>query len=345
MNSYLLADRLLQYGLNALFAFFLFSLLTEGALRIFKIRNPRLRACFRLLPLLRLALEPLFWLLPKSFILVNASIFSCSHPIQRFLFGMLSESTKLELSHFGLKSVIGTLLVKMPLPLLYLMILSVIALSFYKILTLFVRICRSLSEIRGIQKRANSHLRTIRNLKLVQQLKAKSAKVLFSREIKVPFAGWGKSVMIPQDLASKLHQNEYESVVSHELEHHLWHDTSVRLLAKLLAAFYWWIPTTKWLNKLEEEQEIACDAALYYYELQGVDLASALSKSVPKHQLLPYGCAAFTRDFTERRNHFFLRRIKAVLTPPTLRAQHPASAWVGLLVLATLALTLGFVSC
>ena len=345
MSSYLLADQLLQHALNAFISFLLFALLTEGCMWLFNIRNYRLRACFRLLPPIKLALEPLFWLLPSGATIVNTGIFSCSHPLQRFLFERLSDSAQQELTLHGLKTVSGKLLLMVPTPLIYVGVVSVAAVSLYQIATLTMQSTTSITHIKGIRQRGIIDSRPIYNEKLLQQLQKQRTKIVISREVKVPLAGWGNCIIVPKDLADELSQNEFESVLSHELEHHRWRDTMVRMVYRTVAAVYWWVPMTKWLHKLEHEQELASDVSVHRYELNGLDLATALKKTVRRQQLNHYQCAAFARKTTTTRGKALFERLKAALNPCAIRKQNKVSAVTGTIIMLGLVLILGFVIC
>jgi len=345
MNSYLLADQLLQYALNALTSFILFSLLTEGIMWLLKIRNPRLRASFRLIPPVRLAFEPLFWFLPSGPTIINASIFSCSHPIQHFLFGMLSGASKEELGIYGLKTVTGSYFLMLPMFLINAAIVILTAVSLYRIVAMILQYAKSVSKIKGVRERGVVNSRPIFTEKLQDRLEKQQTQIVISPEVQVPLASWGNSIIFPENLAKELTQKEFESVISHELEHHLWRDTLVRMFYHLVAAVYWWVPMRKWLNKLENEQEIASDISVDRYDLEGLDLATALQKTAQMQQFQHYKCAAFARRATITRGQILIDRIKAVLNPSVQLKQNKVSATAGVIIMLGLALILGFVIC
>lgn len=345
MNSYLLADQILQFMLNALISFLLFSLFTEGIMRLLQIRNPRFRASFRLIPLLRLSLEPLFWLLPYPLTIINASIFSCSHPLQHFLFGLLSDASKEKLEAYGLKTVTGSYFLMLNTAIIDAAIVILALISIYRMMTLIFQYARSVREIKRISEGGVKSCRPIFSKKLRDRLDKQQTRIIISKEVQVPLAGWKNSIIFPQNLAEDLTQNEFESVISHELEHLIWRDTLTRMFNHLIAVIYWWIPMSRWLNKLENEQEFAGDISVHRYDLEGLDLATALQKTVKMQQVRHYKCAAFAKETTISKGQILIERVKVVLNPSSRLNQNKITATAGMLVMLCLGLILGFVIC
>lgn len=69
-------------------------------------------------------------------------------------------------------------------------------------------------------------------------------------------------------------------MVAHEIEHLKWRDPFLRIFCVSIGALFWWIPTSWWLRRLEEEQELASDGGLSNYGLDSYPLATALMKAV-----------------------------------------------------------------
>lgn len=345
MNSYLLADQFLQHALNALTSFFLFMALTEGALSLFRIRQYRLRALFRTLPPLRLALEPLFWILPSTATIFNASVFSCSHFVQRFLYEQLSDVTQNNLSIYGLKTVSGSLLLTMPAVLINATLIAIATFSLYRLSMLAARCLASVMQLRQIRRDGTAEPRPVFNATLRERLRKQGTTIIASTALDVPLAAWGNSIIMPQRLVEELSQQEYEAVLSHELEHHRWKDTLTRVAATSIAAVYWWIPMTGWIRKLEQEQELASDASIHDIQLDSLNLATALQKTIQTQQAGHYPCAAFARKTSPSREKALLQRLRAVLDHEGHGKQSITSAVAGATILMVLAITVGFVIC
>lgn len=341
MNNYILADHLLQFGLNALIGFSLFTLLVEGSIRLFKIHNFRLQSILRLIPPLKLIIEPILWFLPSSAAFVNASLFSCSHPIQKFLYSYLSEGSQRELNLHGLKTVSGHLLLQAPHSLIEIGLISLAIIGLGKIGHFVVQYWKAFSDYRAIRKGARSHLRPIFNLKLIEQLKRNKTKIFFSKEIEIPLAGWRNSILFPEVLSKELTQNEFEAVIAHELAHLRWHDSLTRLILQTISTLYWWVPMKHWLKKVEQGQELASDLSVHQYDLHPFDLASALHKTIQKKEQTNLQCAAFAK----RGKNLLLKRFEVVLNPSKIRKQNKVLATLAVLIVLGSLLALGFAIC
>lgn len=67
--------------------------------------------------------------------------------------------------------------------------------------------------------------------------------------------------------------------MAHELEHIRKKDSLVRFILDIIETIFWWVPT-RWLrSRIEEGQEIACDLKCKKYDVDPIDLASAICKS------------------------------------------------------------------
>ena len=88
MNSYLLANKVIQYGVSLTLYFILFAWAVEFCIKVFRIQNHRFKATIRFRTLFNIALAPLALFLPKKWMLINTNIFGCAHPIQKYLFNL-----------------------------------------------------------------------------------------------------------------------------------------------------------------------------------------------------------------------------------------------------------------
>lgn len=343
MNVYLLADHLLQYALNGLIAFLLFSFMTEGVIRLFKIRSGRLCALFRLIPPARLVIEPLLLLVPSVPLLLNASLFSCSHPLQYYLYGLLSAETISGMNPYDLKTVSGSLLLKVPQYLLLAMVVIIAAKSLFQVVSALVHYIATIKRIRKMQKGGTAFDGSIGNAKLRERLIKNRTKIMFSDEVTIPFAGWGNVIIMPESMAKVMTQEEFETVIAHELEHLCWHDNLVRLVYHLIAAIHWWVPMSNWYGRVEHDQEIACDSSIFRYEFNEISLATALQKSLEQQHRCELRCAAFAVSNQSKKG--ILERIHSVLNSSASSKQNRACAFAGCLALLALILTLGFTIC
>ena len=89
-----------------------------------------------------------------------------------------------------------------------------------------------------------------------------------------------RKIVIPKKLMCLLSQEEFESVIAHELEHLRWCDPFLKISLYIVSAFFWWIPVNRWLKKIDDEQEQACDASIAQYQCRNEELASALFKTL-----------------------------------------------------------------
>jgi beta-lactamase regulating signal transducer with metallopeptidase domain len=110
------------------------------------------------------------------------------------------------------------------------------------------------------------------------QTALKKIDLFSSPDIDVPCA-FKRSIIFPTCLIKNLSQAEFEAIVVHELDHLRWKDSALRTMQRMLATFFWWIPTKKWQSRLAVSQELACDAKISKFNLLPLDLASAIAKA------------------------------------------------------------------
>ncbi len=92
---------------------------------------------------------------------------------------------------------------------------------------------------------------------------------------------WKPTVVMPRGLSQKLTDDEFESVLMHELSHVARRDNLVGILQMALCCLLWFHPLV-WLvkRKLLEERERACDEAVIMHENKPQIYASGLLKVV-----------------------------------------------------------------
>ena len=116
------------------------------------------------------------------------------------------------------------------------------------------------------------------------------------------------TIYLPRALLERLTEKEYEAVLAHEAEHLRNKDLAVRWLLEIIGAIFWWIPT-RWLRKrIEEGQEVGCDAQCKRYGVDPLDLASALCKSakMASKSSEPIVAYRFAKPAVQRRIRFLL---------------------------------------
>lgn len=260
MNSYLLANKAIQYGVSLTLYFLLLAMIVEFSIKAFRIQNHRFKASVRFLTLLNIVLSPLLLLLPKKWVFVNTNIFGCAHPFQKFCFNLLYTHCDLYGSGvYGVNTVLGKWLLPIPMSILSLVLIIALSISIYRLSALCVSYFNARKKFKSIQKNGSLNLKPIENLKLARNLIKYRTTILISKETQVPFAGFGNRIVIPAHLLKILSQAEYEAIISHELEHIIWKDGITRAFCQIIASIFWWIPIKNWLLGLVHEQELACD--------------------------------------------------------------------------------------
>lgn len=125
-------------------------------------------------------------------------------------------------------------------------------------------------------------------------LTAKRVNLIVSDSILEPVALgiWQPTVVMPKGLSQKLTDDEFESVLMHELAHIRRRDNLVGILQMALCCLLWFHPLV-WLvkRKLLEERERACDEAVVERENKPKVYASGLLKVV-QHGLHSHQSAA-----------------------------------------------------
>lgn len=264
----------LKFLVNSFLAFFIWALVVEIFMRVFRIRKPRVRSTLRLLPFFSLLFDVAFreysityWLNPLN----------CSSCVQKsFLetffphLQMYLSQNKMSLIHY-----LGADYHHSAVPLLLTFLVLV---SIYFIARQIIQSFSLVSAIKKILSRSTLSTRPIYNIQLSRILNQYRVKIFISNEILIPLASYTKVIIIPQRSLEILTQQEYEAVIAHELEHIKYSDSFVRLFYHFVATLFWWVPTESWMKKMDHEQEMACDQNVLSYGLHEDSIASALLK-------------------------------------------------------------------
>lgn len=331
MNPVALSINLIQITLSSLLLFFVLALLIEGCFKLFKVVNSRVRALCRCLPLVKLLLSFLLFGQLKKTTFLDLNFFSCNSYFKLLLLNFFSAEERNFASH-----------------------LPEIALYFFLALgggiTLFiicVKALQFLSAVRQVNKIVRTSLpctTKIINPSLNHRLETGEIKLLISTAVQSPIAFGQKTILLPKNLMTHISQQEFEAIVAHELEHLLWKDPLLKAFTHFIQAIFWWIPMRWWLNRIEADQELACDGSIQRHYCNGEDLASAMLKTVKLSRQNPQGYAPAFSQLTSHTSHNMIRIQKL------LEAQPLASCWtalspLGVATIMTLCLLLGIHIC
>lgn len=257
---------------NAFFVFVTFALVIEGLLGLCQIKCYRLQANIRLIPGFALAFIPLLQYLHIGQFL---NPLSCEGWLQKgvtyFFPGLIS--------YLILPK--ETILTQYLFTESFILVTKILLCLFVSITTIIFlwkisQICWTSIKLQQlIQEATEDDLPIVRNSWITSQLKKRQIRILVSDKIQIPMAIGSRTILVSKNTLELLKPDEFESVIGHELAHLIAKDPWTRLFYQLLRAFFWWIPMKKWLKKIEEDQEIACDQIVLRHQ-EGI--ASALVK-------------------------------------------------------------------
>lgn len=283
---------ILNIVLNSVLAFFTTVFLIEMLIAIFRIKQGRCAAYLRLIPILKLPLDPFLYDFSNWSFLKGINPLYCEEN-SRTLSAMcgytnegvfvIPSSVQIYMSvpgnfTFTLADLVGHII---PTTLLHTFATSFCCLTLCVVAIRFKNLLSSKSQLDALNFNSSFGKR-IRNHKLSQFLKKYPLKIITSKKFKgSPFVvGFvSPTIYIPQSLSKMLSQNEYDAVLAHEIEHIRHKDIIVRCLLIIIGSLFWWVPT-KWLRRrIEEGQEIGCDLHCARYGINSFDLISAIHKT------------------------------------------------------------------
>ena len=289
--------------LSSFVVFFIMTRLMEGLLFAFRITNPRLRAVSRYLPVLKLPFDLALYKFSSQSFLSNLNPFSCDGYFQKFLVEWFHVDPEATFSHL-ISTYIPSICLKG-------MLLTILLISLGSSFRLFFQFLNSSRYLDKLLKASNRSFRPIFNRNLQNNLNKMGAVILSSKEVEVPFSAKRRVIVFPEKLHGELSQGEFEAVVAHELEHLRWSDPVTKFASLFICSFFWWIPTTGWLKKLENEQEHASDRSVTTYGLDNHLLASAIHKVAKNHKCSNEPQLAICHLTAKRTQH--LKRIRTIL--------------------------------
>lgn len=291
-------------ALNSFLVFFLLSIAIEFLLFAFQIKNARIRYLCRMLCVIKLPFDLIMFSAYGENLFLNFNPFSCEMYTQDFIISILPATIKADISPND-QLLIPQYLASLLPPFLLQIIIAVLSIA---TTILFLRKAAHFFSYRSYLKhvlKASAHCqRKITHPKLKKTLKEANALVMISKEVRIPFAADNRYIIIPELLSEDLSQEEFEAVVSHELEHLRWKDPQLKVMSSIICAFFWWIPTKWWIKRLESDQEQASDFSVHRYDVDPCALASALMKAVRQAKYQKIEVAAFCPLDSSKGTHF-----------------------------------------
>lgn len=272
---------------SSLLAFFTMAFAVEIFQKVFAIKQHRIRSTLRLLPFVSLLVDILF----NRYSLSNwINPLSCTSCVQKLIMDFLFPNLKVYLieNELTLIRYVGGEYQHGFYSIIFIIFIFVSLLFAARKLLQAYFLSHS---IKSIIKNSLPYNPQIQTPQLLLKIQASRANIYLSDEIQIPMAAYGRVIIIPKSATTILSQQEIEAVIAHELEHINYQDPLARLLYQLMATLCWWIPTTSWIRKIEQEQELACDQNAVKYGLRPESIVSALvkvSKHSKIHQTLCY---------------------------------------------------------
>lgn len=297
---------LISWLSNAFFLFITLAHLVEGLLRLCRIKSYRTRAYVRLIPGIALAFMPLLQHLHIGQLL---NPLSCGGWLQKgvthFSPGLMDYLT------FSRETILTPYLLSEPFTLTIKILLGIfIGITTIIFLWKIFQICWTSTQLKKLVGEATEgNLPVQHNSWMIPHIKKHQIRILVSHAIQIPMAIGSRTILVSKKALELLQHDEFESVIGHEIAHLIAKDPWTRLFHQLLRAFFWWIPMKKWLKRIEEDQEIACDQLVLKHQ-DGI--ASALVKmarfSRNQEELLNVAFCALTKH-----SPFLLFRLEMIL--------------------------------
>lgn len=332
---------ILNIFLNSFLAFFTVAFLIESVIFLFRIQQGRAAAILRMIPIIKLPLDLCLYDFSRWSYAQGINPLNCEEgtrtlsvmlgwpsQIADWLFLPINSGIQLTVPG-GFTFTIADLIAYSISPII-LKAFAVLLMTFtlgLAIRKLFLYHC-SLTALGSLAKNSQPLCKKMRNSKLSFCIRKCGVKILTSQTLTgSPFVvGLISSVVyIPNYLSKDLSRKEYEAVLAHELEHVRYKDGLVRLTLDFIGTIFWWIPT-KWVrDRIEEGQEVGCDAKCRKYGIDSTDLASAVCKSAK------YAINTPNHIFTHQlAKHTILKRVSILLDPPSTRFKKMRFVFVSL---------------
>lgn len=270
---------LVSFLISTFLSFFSIAFVVEIAIALFRIKKHRARSMLRLLPMFSLATDFFFSKLSTGNLLNPLHCESC---IQRLFLQFKPELKQYLAEHKIAWS--RHLASQAPDALFTALLLVFISISAFIFMRKVVQIVSFHRSLYVLVEQGELSQRKIENPSLLQAMKKQRAKILVSKAVQSPLAAYWRTILIPEGLEKKLPQDEFEAVISHELEHLRWKDPILKLFCQIASTLFWWVPTGWWLKRVDQDQEMSADASVWRHSLNGSSLASALVKICKKER-------------------------------------------------------------
>lgn len=323
---------ILNVFLNSFLAFFTAALLIEVLLFLFKIKQGRIAALLRMVPILKLPLDLCLYDFSRWSYIQGVNPLNCEEGTRTLsvLFGWTNSASDwlfLPINSaiqftvpgnmtFTISDIIGYAMNQNHLKIFSISLVFLCVCFFMRKLVVYHHCIKALNSIA-----ANSEpiTKKMRNHQLIARVKKGKYSIFASSVLQgSPFVAGllSPTIYIPSHLSECLSRKEYEAVLAHEIEHIRNRDVFIRFVLDIITSIFWWVPT-KWLrNRIEEGQEISCDYQCRKYGVDSIDLASAICKSAKHTQNHP--THVFAHHLTQ---HKTLKRVKMLVQPLSKRFQ------------------------
>ncbi|MBN9377238.1 MAG: hypothetical protein BGO14_09095 [Chlamydiales bacterium 38-26] len=290
---------------SSFLAFIMGQILVEGLFKVVVIKNYRARAMLRLLPFFSLIVDLFFSRLSLSYWL---NPFNCSSCVQKFILDVFFPLLKGQLVEQQI-SLVTYLGANYQHHLISILFYTWIGFSFLYIAFKCIQSIILYRSIKSILMHAEPLIHPVQNSLLAQKIKEMKTRIYLSEALEIPIATYFNTIVIPYKSYQELSPQEFEVVIAHELEHLKYNDPFVRQFYHLLATFFWWIPLKKWMEKIEQDQEMACDQNALKYGFEGDHLASAIFKTTKQLRSPSTFC------YFNHPQHPLILRLNALLNP------------------------------
>lgn len=274
--------------INSVLSFFTTLGLTQLLIFIFKIHHPRLKIFMGMLPILKLSLDPFLYNFQDWAILQWINPLEVAEGRRMFSLG-LSFADGIPFSTIQLRifdhltfTMADILALSLEAMILNGILIGVGAISCVSVSRFAYKNFQASAHFKKSVARPSMHQRPIFNARLKDKLIKNRIEIFTSDRVIIPCA-YGiikKKIFLPLNLADTLSQTQYEAILGHELDHLVWYDGIWRFIGYLICHLFWWVPTSRWMNHLEQTQEIACDASILKLDMHSLDLASGILDSL-----------------------------------------------------------------
>lgn len=326
----LILQMILHLILNSLIVFLALALFVELILYTLRVKNLRICYLCRSLPILKIPFDLLIFLFYGDSLFINLNPLSCEIYVQELIASFFpAYMPQATTEHLIIPQYIASQISS--LWLLALTIVVVLGATAGIIRKLF-QFFHSRSYLKHVLQSSSPCSRRILNIPLQNTLQQLHAIVLISPDVEIPFAANSRYILFPQKLLNKLTQNEFEAVISHEIEHLRWRDPFLKLLCALICTICWWIPTNWWLKRFIADQEQASDAGVHLYGIDRCALASAVTKTLRNASNIPFDTTAICLFDSSQSTH--LKRIERILNASGIASgnQYVPSCILGLAI-------------